>query len=83
MRTYLILKDRAARFSRDREIQALLRTIAKRDVLPAALGKSLKFSRALASRLKEYSFDLDRLREQGLKYERLDQLTTELLLGVR
>jgi xylose isomerase len=33
--------------------------------------------------LKEESFDLTAMREQGYAYERLDQLTMELILGVR
>ena len=33
--------------------------------------------------LKDQSFDLDGLRARGYAYERLDQLTMELLLGVR
>ena len=43
----------------------------------------VKYSRELATRLKDTTFDLNTMRTQGFGYERLDQLTTELLLGVR
>jgi xylose isomerase len=33
--------------------------------------------------LKEQTFDLRELRQQGYSYEKLDQLTMEILLGVR
>ena len=35
------------------------------------------------SRIKDEQFDLPAMRDQGYAYERLDQLTMELLLGVR
>jgi xylose isomerase len=41
------------------------------------------FSVANARDLKERSFDLEAMRQQGYAYERLDQLTMEILLGVR
>jgi xylose isomerase len=83
MRSYLILKDKVARFHKDREIQAILRTLAHKNAPLAGLGAPLKFSRALAQKLKDYRFKIEPLRTQGYEYERLDQLTTELLLGVR
>ena len=36
-----------------------------------------------AAALKARSFDRKAISERGLKYERLDQLTIDLLLGVR
>jgi xylose isomerase len=41
------------------------------------------FSAARAKSLQSEAFDLPALRARGYAYERLDQLTTELLLGVR
>jgi len=52
MRTYLILKERAAQWNAEAEIQALVAELGTRG-------------------------------PRGLGYERLDQLTIELLLGVR
>ena len=80
MRTYLILKDKVARFNADAEIQALLGELRERG---AAGGERVRFSLDIARRLKEQQFDLGALRERGYAYERLDQLTMELLLGVR
>jgi xylose isomerase len=78
MRTYLILKEKVQRFNDDGEIQDLLRALPARGT-----GPSLPFSPEGADELKARSFDLPAMREQGYAYERLDQLTIELLLGVR
>ncbi len=80
MRTYLILKDKVARFGADAEIQGLLGDLRSRG---AAAGTRVKFSADGARELKARNFDLPAMREQGYAYERLDQLTMELLLGVR
>ncbi len=73
MRTYLILKDKVARFNADPEIQQLL---TERDG-----GNSS--ARVGFTELRNTKFDLAALRSRGYAYERLDQLTMELLLGVR
>ena len=80
MRTYLILKDKVARFNADAEIQALLSDLRERG---AAAGQRIRYSADDARRIKEQHFDLGALRDRGYAYERLDQLTMELLLGVR
>lgn len=80
MRTYLILKEKAVQWQADVEIQALLAEInAGNDQASASIGV---YSSATANRLKAESFDRKALGERGLAYERLDQLTVELLLGV-
>ena len=80
MRTYLILKDKVARFNADAEIQALLGELRERG---AKTGERVRFSADAATRIKAQQFDLSALRERGYAYERLDQLTMDLLLGVR
>ncbi|HEV8234723.1 MAG TPA: TIM barrel protein, partial [Gemmatimonadaceae bacterium] len=80
MRTYLILKDKVARFNADRDIQSLLGELRTRG--GTATQRPI-FSVANARDLKERSFDLEAMRQQGYAYERLDQLTMEILLGVR
>lgn len=80
MRTYLILKDRVRRFHEDPEIRAALSELAHRG---AGEGPVTPYSTDGAKALRERSFDLPALRAQGYAYERLDQLTVELLLGVR
>lgn len=81
MRTYLILKEKAERFNKDPEIQALLAEINKAE--PALDYVAQGYSRETANRLKAETFDRVGIGKRGLPYEHLDQLTVELLLGVR
>jgi xylose isomerase len=81
MRTYLILKERAEQWNADPEIQDLVAQINADDPTMAPyLGA---YSSDSAATLKELEFDRRALAERGQPYERLDQLTVELLLGVR
>ncbi|HEX6384135.1 MAG TPA: xylose isomerase [Anaerolineae bacterium] len=81
MRTYLILKEKAQQFNDDREIQTLLEEIsADRANVAAMMGA---YSAEKAANLKARDFDREALGRRGLPYERLDQLTVELLLGVQ
>ncbi len=82
MRTYNILKDKVAQFHANPQIQEILGESKKKNS-EGPHGGSAKYSRENATRLKDASFDLATLRTQGFAYERLDQLTTELLMGVR
>jgi xylose isomerase len=81
MRSYLIFKEKAAQFNNDSEIQALLAEINAEDPVMAAFDG--KYSRNKAQALKTLSFDVQSLAARGLGYERLDQLTIDLLLGIR
>lgn len=81
MRTYLILKEKAARFNADPEVQALLAEINADD--GSMSGFAGKYSPEKAAALKAYPFDRIALGRRGWKYERLDQLTMDILLGVR
>ena len=80
MRTYLILKEKATRFNADREIQAILKEINERDKNVPTVGT---YSKKGAKELLAYSFDRAALASKKLPYERLDQLTMEILFGVR
>jgi len=81
MRTYLILKEKAEQFNADKEIQALLAEINAADAtMTRLLGK---YSAKKAAALKSHHFDREAISKRGLKYERLDQLVFELLMGVR
>lgn len=81
MRTYLILKEKAEKWNKDPEIQSLLTEInADLDGASSLLGS---FSLERMKVLKEMQFDRQALGKRGLKYELLDQLTVEILLGVR
>lgn len=81
MRTYLMLKEKAAQFNADKEIQTLLAEINADDgTMSQYFGK---YSSEKASALKAQAFDRVTLGKRGLKYERLDQLTINILLGMR
>ena len=81
MRTYLILKEKAAQWNADKEIQELVAEINTDD---GSMDKFFgKYSSEKANALKAEYFDRSTLAGRGLKYERLDQLTVEVLLGVR
>jgi xylose isomerase len=81
MRTYLVLKEKAERWNADFDIQALLAEINADDGSTEAFKGVYSGEKAAA--LKAASFDRAALGARGLAYERLDQLTVELLLGVR
>ncbi|MBN2117315.1 MAG: xylose isomerase [Anaerolineales bacterium] len=81
MRTYLILKEKTAQWNADKEIQALVAEINADD---GSMSKYFgKYSAQKASALRTQTFDRLALGARGLGYERLDQLTVDLLLGVR
>jgi len=84
MRSYLILKDKVARFHADTEIRAILHSLQERSSASVGgLGPAFKYDRKTATALKAQTIDTAALAARGYEYERLDQLTTELLLGVR
>jgi xylose isomerase len=80
MRTYLILKERAARWNADAEIQALLAEINQPSVQSPTLGA---YATDHLAKLLAFDFDRSALAKKRLPYELLDQLTIEVLLGVR
>jgi xylose isomerase len=81
MKTYLILKNKAAQWNADKEIQDIVAEINASDgSMDQYFGK---YSADKAAALKAHSFDRNAIAGRGLKYERLDQLTVEVLLGVR
>jgi xylose isomerase len=81
MRTYLILKEKAAQFNADKEIQDLLAEIHADDGSMSQYFGA--YSPEKAKALKAQSFDRVAISSKGRQYERLDQLTIDLLLGVR
>ncbi|HVG37673.1 MAG TPA: xylose isomerase [Pyrinomonadaceae bacterium] len=80
MRTYLILKDKAQQWNNDAEIKSILAEVneAERGVPPVG-----QYSADNAKPLLDYNFDRNKLAAKKLPYERLDQLTIDILLGVR
>lgn len=81
MRSYLILKEKAARFNADPEIQALLKEISQEDGQVNQFWG--KYSPDKANALKSQNFDRVALGSRGRPYEQLDQLLFDLLMGVR
>jgi xylose isomerase len=81
MRSYLILKEKAEQFNADPEIQELLAEINAHDGSMSPFFGEYSTEKAVA--LKAHEFDRVGISQRGLGYERLDQLTIELLLGVR
>jgi len=80
MRNYLILKEKARQFDEDKEIKALLDEIYSSNADAEPLGR---YSREKAQKVKELPLDRAELARKPLPYERLDQLTVDILLGVR
>jgi xylose isomerase len=78
MRTYLILRERATQWNADREIQSLVAALREGDA-PAFASYSARHRDALLAT----AFDRRALAGRGLGYERLDQLTMDVLLGAR
>ncbi len=81
MRNYLILKDKAQQFNEDEEIQALLAEI--RAAGPEYADAMGSYTRDKADKIKSLPLDRTELAAKKLPYERLDQLTIDIILGVR
>ena len=80
MRTYLILKDKAARWNSDSEIRSILQELS---ASPTNLPKNGEYSSSSAQALLNHTFNKDAILKKRLPYERLDQLTVDILTGAR
>ncbi len=81
MKTYLILKEKASQFNKDPEIQAILKEINQDDGnMDQYFGS---YSPEKAASLKTAAFERSEISAKPYRYELLDQLTIDLLLGVR
>lgn len=80
LRTAKILQHKVRQFNGHAEIQQLLREIHGASAEWAGLTAS--YSGGAAEKAKALAFDPEVLAARRLPYERLDQLLTELLLGV-
>ncbi|MEB8343427.1 xylose isomerase [Streptomyces endophyticus] len=81
MRNYLILKDRAAAFRDDPEVQAALAASRLDELAQPTAADGLAALLADKSAFEE--FDVNAAAERGMAFERLDQLAMDHLLGVR
>jgi len=78
MRTYLILKEKAARWNANPTIKSILQEISAASLGTPKIGRHSKAgSAALLTRV----FDKDAMAQKRLPYELLDQLTVDILLG--
>jgi xylose isomerase len=80
MRTYKLLADRARAFDANPEVREII--AEKNDALLDPL-LSAAYSPASAETLRAVSIDIDTIAKRGLRYERLDQLLVEHLMGAR
>ncbi len=83
MRTYLILKEKAKRFNDDAEIQGVIAELKAEDEGYDGPRAGDGYSADHAEKLHNQAFDVAALAGRGRRYEELDQLVMELLLGVR
>ncbi|HJZ79538.1 MAG TPA: xylose isomerase [Pyrinomonadaceae bacterium] len=81
MRNYLILKEKARQWNEDAAIRELLDEI--RAAGPENGGSPGAYSRGRADEIKALPLDRTELAARSLPYERLDQLTVDILFGVR
>ncbi|HMT06538.1 MAG TPA: xylose isomerase [Pyrinomonadaceae bacterium] len=77
MRTYLILKEKARRWNGHAEIQSIMSDIAATN--HSSVGE---FSAEKATAILNKNIDRHELASKGLNYERLDQLTMDIVYGV-
>lgn len=82
MRTYNMFKAKAKSFDTDPEVQALLQEINGTGSQYDSILSS-GYSKENVAKLKEAVFDAETLGKRGYRYEKLDQLAIEHILGVR
>lgn len=84
MRTYLLLKERAAAFRADPEVQEALAAAQVAELSRPTLNEGETYDALLADRSAYEDFDADvYLGGKGFGFVRLQQLATEHLLGAR
>ncbi|MGW9158197.1 MULTISPECIES: xylose isomerase [unclassified Microbacterium] len=84
MRTYLLLKERAAAFRADPEVQEALAAAKVAELSTPTLNEGESYDDFLADRSAYEDFDADAyLGGKGFGFVRLQQLATEHLLGAR
>ena len=83
MRTYLLLKERAAAFRADPEVQAAMTASKVYELAVPTLSVGESYEQLLADRSAFEDFDADAVGAPGYGFGRLDQLAIEHLLGAR
>ncbi len=83
MRTYLLLKERAAAFRSDPEVADALATAGVAELAKPTLNAGETVADLLADRGAFEDYDADKAGERGYGYVRLNQLAVEHLMGAR
>ena len=83
MRTYLLLKERAAAFRADPEVQEALAAARVPELRRPTLAEGETFEDLLADRSSFEDFDADSVGRRGAGVVRVDQRVVEHLLGAR
>ncbi|GAB3962458.1 xylose isomerase [Plantactinospora veratri] len=83
MRTYLLLKERAAAFRADPEVQEALAASKVAELATPTLNPGETYSDLLADRSAFEDLDVDAVSARGFGFVRLNQLAVEHLLGAR
>jgi xylose isomerase len=83
MRSYLLLKERAAAFKADPEVQAAQQAARVDQLAVPTLALGETYQDLLADRAAFEDFDPDAAGARGMHYAALDQLAVEHLLGAR
>ncbi|MGI5127713.1 xylose isomerase [Pseudonocardia sp. CA-107938] len=83
MRTYLLLKERAAAFRADPEVAEALAVAGVADLAQPTLGAGESLADLAADRSAFEDYDADKAGERGYGYVRLNQLAVEHLMGAR
>ena len=83
MRNYLILKERAAAFRADPEVQEALRVSRLDELARPTLDEGEAPAALLADRTAFEDFDAEAAAGRGMAFERLDQLAMDHLLAAR
>ena len=83
MRTYLLLKERAAAFRADPEVQEALAAARVPELRRPTLAEGETFEDLLADRSAFEDFDAETVAQRGAGVVRLDQLMLEHVLGAR
>ena len=83
MQTYLLLKERAAAFRADPEVQEALAAARVPELRQSTLGEGETFEDLLNDRSAFEDFDAEAVAKRGAGVVRVDQLMLEHLLGAR
>ncbi|MFN7589534.1 MAG: xylose isomerase [Planctomycetota bacterium] len=83
MRMYRLLRDRAAKFRQDPEVQAAMRDSKIAELGQPTLGKGESLADLLRDKSAYETFDADKVAQRGCGFVRLNQLAMEHLLGAR